>query len=234
MFALSTTAFASNYPSIIDDAYLFTLPEMESLNQEIEYIRGTYDFDITFITTDGDYAGTLEDFAEFHPVIDQSRNGVVFTQDTYLREYYTIGRGTGVSVISDAALDRIDEVIVPYLSDGDYFSAYDEYLDLMVVFLDAAATGTPYIGEPTSMTDYAMYIGIGIIGGALVAFIVTKSMISAMNTAKKQKLAANYVRPGSFNLTQSYDRFLYENTVRTAKPKEKSNSSSGGRGGGKY
>ncbi len=68
-------------------------------------------------------------------------------------------------------------------------------------------------------------------------------MKSKMNTARIQKEAKNYVKDGSFLLEGSHDRFLYERTTRTAKPKSNSSSgggsssrgsSSGGRGGGRF
>ncbi len=49
----------------------------------------------------------------------------------------------------------------------------------------------------------------------LIAVVITGSMISSMNTAVKQRAASNYVRPGSFNLTQQSDIFIREETTRT-------------------
>ena len=50
-----------------------------------------------------------------------------------------------------------------------------------------------------------------------------------MKSVRQKNDAADYVRPGSMQLTHSRDLFLYSHVSRTAKPK---NTSSGGGGGG--
>ncbi len=234
LFSISSMAAST---ALVDDADLFTQEQEEKLIDQIEGIRNKYDFDVTFVTTMDTDGETLELFAERHPAQDFSRNGIIFAQDTYGREYYTIGRGTGITVVSDAALARIDEVIVPDLKDGNYYDAYENYLDLTIVFLDAAESGSPYEGEPLGFSDFALALLIGIVGGLIIAFVATGAMKSNMNTAKKKREAADYVKQGSFYLGHSNDKFLYENTTSEKKQSEKSksnNSSSGGRGGGSY
>ncbi len=233
----SVTAFANSL-AVVDDADLLSLGEEEILIERIEEIRAEYNFDITFVTTYGTAGQTTENFARNHSALDQGRDGIVFAIDMDSREYHTVGRGYGQFVVSDEALDRIDEVIVSDLSDGEFYEGFYTYLNLCVDFLDAAATGESYAGEPIDSSTFIAAGGIGVVGGIAVAFLVTAMMISSMNTARKKTEAADYVRQGSFNLARSYDRFLYENTVRTAKPKEKSGggggSSRGGSGGGKF
>ncbi len=223
--------------SIVDDAELLTPEQEATLSDRIDSIRAEYDFDITFITTDDTMGQTLKTYLDNHAALDTTRDGIVFGQDITAREYHTTGRHYGATVMSDAALERIDEVVAPYLSDGDYYKAYDRYLDELVDFLDAAATGVPYEGAPLGVTDILIAVVVGLVGGAIVAFVVTGSMVSKMNTARKKKEAASYVRQGSFYLAQSHDRFMYENTTRTAKSQEKDdddNDSRGGSGGGSY
>ena len=61
-----------------------------------------------------------------------------------------------------------------------------------------------------------------------------------MKTAVENDYAANYVKPGSKQLTMSRDIFLYSHITKTEKPKNNSgshNSSSGrthGGGGGSF
>ncbi len=69
--------------------------------------------------------------------------------------------------------------------------------------------------------NYFLAIVFGVVGGIIIAFVVTGSMKAKMNTARKKREAADYVRSGSFMLAQSYDRFLYENTTKTAKQNKK-------------
>ncbi len=61
---------------------------------------------------------------------------------------------------------------------------------------------------------------IGIVGGVVVAFIVTGSMLAKMNTARTRHEASDYVRPGSFELSRESDRFIRSQTTKRAKDKK--------------
>ncbi len=239
---LSFNSFAQSL-AVVDDADLFTTEQEQALTERIDEIRDYYDFDITFITTTDTYGETLENYAEFHYALDLSRDGLVFAQDTSMREYMTISREDVFTVVTDQALDRIDDVIVPYLSDGDYYGAYDRYLDLSIDFLDAAESGVPYAGEPIDGTDIVIALVIGLGVGLVIAFVVTGIMISKMNTAVKKREAGDYIKQNSFLQGPGGDRFIREHTTKTPIPKNNSSSggsrgggsfSSGGRGGGRY
>jgi uncharacterized protein len=74
-----------------------------------------------------------------------------------------------------------------------------------------------------------------------VALIVTGKMRSDLVTVRQQVKADNYVIPGSLQLTNSRDLFLYSQVTKTERPKSGGSSthtSSSGRthggGGGKF
>ncbi len=92
---------------------------------------------------------------------------------------------------------------------SDDLSAYATTMSDMEEDYDDDDSGSPFLA-----------IVIGIVGGIIIAFVVTGNMVSKMNTARKKTEAANYIRQGSFIIGQSSDRFMYENTERTAKPKQ--------------
>ncbi len=233
LFTVSADSLA-----VVDDADVFTPEQEAELSLRIEEIRDEYDFDVTIITTEDTGGETLKEYSEDHSALDLSNDGLVFIHDVNAREYYTVSRGHGVSVVTNKALDRIDDVVVPYLKDGDFYGAHSSYLDVTDVFLEAAESGEGYSGEGMSLMDYLIPIGIGLVGGLLIAFIITGGMKASMNTARKKEEAANYVVNGTFNLAQSYDRFLYQHTTKTARAKDNDSggggSSRGGHGGGSY
>ncbi len=239
VFSLSGVVIGVNAESlaVVDDADIFTTEQEASLTSKIEDIKNKYDFDVTLVTTTDTEGESLEDYARYHSSLDASRDGLIFAHDISEREYYTVSRGRSTTVISDAALDRIDDVVVPYFKEDEFFEAHSAYHDEITKFLLAAESGETYSGEPMGIMDYALPVGIGIVGGLLLALIITGAMKASMNTARKKEEASSYVRADSFNLHQSYDRFLYQHTSRTAKPKNDNNgggSSRGGSGGGSY
>ena len=74
--------------------------------------------------------------------------------------------------------------------------------------------------------NYGKIIAISMGAGLLIGLIAVGIMASKMKTVHMDHDARNYVRTGSFRLTQSRDIFLYSRVHRTPKPK---NDSRGGR-----
>lgn len=69
---------------------------------------------------------------------------------------------------------------------------------------------------------------IALVIALIIAFIVVNSMKNKLTSVKFADSANNYVRPGSLNLTESRDTFLYSAVTRTVRQTE---SRSGGGGG---
>ena len=65
------------------------------------------------------------------------------------------------------------------------------------------------------------FIIVCLIIGVVVGFIVVSAMKSQLNSVSMRDDANAYMAPGSLVLTHSTERFLYERTTRTAKPKNK-------------
>ena len=72
---------------------------------------------------------------------------------------------------------------------------------------------------------------LSLIAGAVLSFLIPMSVLKGqLKSVRMQAAASSYVRPGSMELRQQRDIFLFRNVTRTARPKN--NSSSGGGGGG--
>ena len=63
-----------------------------------------------------------------------------------------------------------------------------------------------------------------IVIGAALGIAIVQGMKAQLKSVRKEKSAANYVRPGSMNLTGKQDLFLYSN-VNRVKRETKSSSS---------
>ncbi len=220
-----STTDAATIPTggyIVDEAGLLAADQLSQLEAKAAMISSAYNSDITLIISNNLQGQSLETYIELHDAVDQSRDGIVFGYSPAGRESITIGRGFGHTAITEPALDRIDKIIDPYLQNDDLYGACTAYLDEIGIFYAAAAAGMPYSDNGESEGNIFMSILIALIGGIIIAFLVTGSMKAKMNTAVTKTEAADYVRPGSFQLQQSYDRFLYENTTRTRKQENKS------------
>ncbi len=211
---------------IYDWSDFMTDEQEATLTARIEVIRSTYDVDITLVTTPSLDGMGITTYADSFQYIDMVRDGIVFVQDTVGRDFYTSVRGDLQAAYNEEARDYTTEKVTEYLSDDDYYGAYNKYLDVTSEILKVHQNG----GTFTEPVNLLMVIGIGLVGGVIIAFIVSSALKSQMNTAVKERAASNYVKPGSLNITRSFDRFLYQHTTKTARAK--SNSSGGGGGGG--
>jgi uncharacterized protein len=148
------------------------------------------------------------------------------------REWYIHTEGDAAKYLTDAALDDIEDAIVPLLSEGDYYEAFMTYASLCDKYLTMGQEGNIYHGT----FPWGQNIVIALIIGAVVGLIVVSSMQAQLKSVRPRREAHEYTRPGSMNVTRSRDLFLYRTVSRRPKPKDSSSggsggSSSGGRGG---
>ena len=86
-------------------------------------------------------------------------------------------------------------------------------------------SGQEYIPR-TAFKPIWVLMALGI--GFLIAIIAVSVMKSKLKSVRRQPAASSYIRPDSFQVTQSQDIFLYRNVTRTARPKDTGSSSGGG------
>jgi len=96
-------------------------------------------------------------------------------------------------------------------------------LVLLVAVMPAAACEN-CLGPAAMHFDWTV-IGVIIGISAIIGLIIVFVMKGAHRTAKPQRAACNYVKPGSFNLTTNRDLFLFRRITKVARPQ----SNSGGR-----
>lgn len=75
-----------------------------------------------------DYADDYYDNNDYG--LDNEKSGVLFLVSKGDRKYHISTKGAGIKAFTDYGIGRIKEEIKPYLSDGDYFDACDEFLNI--------------------------------------------------------------------------------------------------------
>lgn len=237
-FAKAGTAdgFAEEYYRFQNIDGLLDEQDAQTLNEKLDEISHRQNLDVTAAlvqSLDGysteDYADQLYENCRFGYGEDQ--DGVLLLVSLEERDWYIYTFGYGISVFTDAGIDYIGEQIRPQLADGNYLEAFEKYADQCDDFITQAENGEPYdIGhmprEPLSLLWIPISLAVGI-GGALAVVGFYKSQLK---TVHMQREARDYIRPGSMQVTNRSDYFLYRHVTRSAKPQQK--SSSGGRSGG--
>ena len=244
MTSFVVTAYADfQNPSIVDDAGYLMQSELSSLSKELDKVREKYGFEVAIYTESEMTSSTAEESAD--DIYDYNGYGAGENDDGILlyicsdtREYHFTTHGEGLKYFNSNGLKYLESKVVPYLSENDYYEAFNAYIETTDELLQMAKDGKPY-NEKQYSTKYL----IGVIIAALlipllVALILMKKKLKKMKTAVENDYAANYVKPGSMNISVSRDLFLYSRITKTERPKESSGthtSSSGrthgGRGG---
>lgn len=254
ILALSPFAFAQP-PKIVDEADLLTADEELALEEKAQDIVDVYDMDVVILTVDSTNGEFIQDYAddyydENRYGVDMEYSGVLFMLAMDTREWWISTCGDCMYVLTDYGIQMLFSEIASDLSAGDYYSAFDHYLDELEVYYDEYVNGSPIDGyapdydgpgsyEPGISDEIIYYeeprgvnwlsliftsLLIGVIVGAIALWLMSRGM----KTAKQQSGAADYVT-GGIRIVRRQDFFLYS---RTSKTPISQNNNGGGRSGG--
>ncbi len=252
IFSLCFLMFGVNAdsPNIIDNADLLSEDEEIALAKEIDPVKSRYDFEIVILTESSIYGEDPEAYADdYFDYNGYGENGVLFLVDMGERNWHISTSGTATDVIGENELDYFEYEIIPYLSNGDYYNCFSEFIGSVeeMVNLDANGeeffdyyydTENDFFDESTYTAGYESSqsfnipknILIALVVGFGIAFVVVLTMKGKLKTVRAKLTAENYVVPGSMNVTRSRELFLYRHVTRT--PRQQNNASKGGRAGG--
>lgn len=218
---------------VVDMADLLTDDEEADLLNTIEEIKSEYNYEIVIVTAPTlNGKGIMEfadDFYDYNNYgCGSSNDGMIFVIDMDERDYWTSTTGYGIKAFTDYGLGELHDSMVSYLSDGNYYDAFNDYLTTAKDFLRQAKNGAPYDVDNQYNGGVSGIIAqelIILLVAAVIAGITVVVMSLKMNTAVKQSRAANYVVDNSFRLQGQNDMYLYSTVTKT---KIVENTSSGG------
>lgn len=223
-FALGIFASAQNTDrtlSLVEDyADLMTDAEEEILLTKLNEFCDNYNMEIAVVTITDLKGRTMQSYAD--DFYDYNGYGIGENNDGLLalykdgeegdREIYITTCGNAINEFSDSDIDYLLDVMIDYLSDGYYADAFIAFADEAE---DIVKVSVSVIWIPLSLA-----IGIGAV------FFILKTMASANNSVYSKADARDYVRKGSMVVTESYDKFLFNNVNRVPIPKNTSSGSS--------
>ena len=226
---LSVNAQSAYVPYLQDEARVLDNLNFEGqwLDATLQQISERLQLTVAITTVDTlDYEDIDDYTSRYYKKADYAyADGVLLLVAMEEREWYIYTTGDAYDYLTDAALDDIEDTMVPLWSEGNYFEAFKAYANLCDKYLTMGREGTPYRGT----FPWGQNIVIALIVGAVVGLIVVSSMKAQLKSVRPRREAHEYTRPGSMNVTRSRDLFLYRTVHRRPKPKD---TSSGGRSGG--
>lgn len=240
---------AFDNPPIVDNAGYLSQTEFAELSEALEQVRDKYDFEVAIYTewdlSAGSAQAAADDIYDYNGYgAGENDDGILFYIARNQRQYHFTTYADGSRVFNDDGLIYLEGKVLPYLKNDDYYGACKAYIQTADELLEMANEGTPYHEAERDwgyiFTVVALCLGIP----PVIALVAMGLQLRKMKTAVKNDYAVNYMKPGSFQVTESRDLFLYSTITKTERPKEDSDSghstmhtsssgrSHGGRGGG--
>lgn len=259
---LVLTVSAQQADFVIDNADLFSDSEESALENTISDLRAAYQMDIVILTENSLNGVRPQDHADdYYDHHGYAGDGMLFLLSMAERDWYISTCGNAIYALTDYGIQAVTEEVIPYLSEGNYYGAFDAFLQELPEYLDAFEAGKPIDGQADYSGDY--YHGdqeeviyyeepfvpsfeVALLCGIVVAAVCVLIMRLGMITIKRQHSAGAYMNKNTYRLTTQRDIFLYSKTSKVRKPENNSSSaggssvhrSSGGRshggGGGKF
>lgn len=224
--------FADEYLRFCDTSALLTEDEAEALNAQLDEISYRQSVDVTIVTMDTLAGESIMEYADyFYEYLEygygENRDGLLLLISVEDGEWWISTCGYGITAFTDYGIQYIGKKIQPYLSNGDFVTAFDTYATLCDTFITQARTGRPFdTNEKPDEPLSVLWIPASLIIGFILAKVIVGKMKGKLKTVKAQNTANNYMKKDSMQITESRDRFLYHTVNRTAKAN--SNSSGGG------
>lgn len=235
-------------PRLVDDADLLSSSDEDSVLSKLDKISEALEFDVVIVTTDTlggkSPRAFADDFFDYNGYgFGPDADGILLLVSTEDRDWYISTCGYGITAFTDAGIDYIGDRLVEKLGEEHYFDACLVFADLCEDFVKQARTGSPYDRGSLPKEPFKFFgtLLVCLLLGFGVALIVVFVMKAQLKSVHSKAAAADYVRAGSLNITDSHELFLHRRVDRRAKPKDSGSSthrSSSGRshggGGGKF
>ena len=204
--------------SLVEDyADVLTDSEEAELIAKLEALGSEYDIEIGAITVDSyegkDPQAFADDFYDYNGYgYGENDDGLIVVFNTGKgdgnRNLAISTHGKGIELLTDLEIDRIIEMMINPIKNGDFAGAFDNFVTECEGAFDESIS--------------IIWIPVSILVGFGLAFLIVKIQASKLKTVVQKADAADYV--GNVVLTYQNDQFMYRNV--TSSPKVKSESSS--------
>ncbi len=229
----SVTVSASSLPRVTDHSGLLTVDERQELSDLLDEISEKHKMDIIVLTSDSTGGKDVSDYCdEYYEEIGYDEDGILFFICLPTRDWYISTSGRAMTAITNYDVDYIAEAALDLLSDGDYYEAFRAFAGMCdEVLAEGHTADTYYEDHYSGYSDYDNYhyvkpafnwqktLVICLLIGFFVGWIIAASMKSKLRSVYSQTKASNYVREGSFELTDKKDIFLYANVTKVPIPR---------------
>ncbi len=222
-----------------DGAGLLTESEEEKLEESSREILSEYGVSMVIITTDRFEGSDILDwerrlYAEQELGRGENNSSLILGISMAERDWGITAYGDAERIFGAYVREKIGGEILDDLSDGDYYDAFDTFLEMADIFMADAREGKFY--SESNHYRKRMNPAVIIAGALILSFVVSLIIVlfwrRGMNTRVLQNNAGAYLQRGSFRLTDRADIFLYHTVNRSRRQKHENHSSGSMRSSG--
>ena len=235
LLSINTAAFAKA-PLVIDDANVLSSSEYSELLSYADNLSSKYGIETVIYFTDHVSTNNLGQYCDDIRIRNSySDNLSIFFVAIRDGMYYFYNSGTASKAITDYGSEYIDNMVVPYLSKGNFYQSAASYLRLSDEFYNQYfSTGNAYdIDNSPNALKMLIIKVLGSTGvGLLLAGIPLRSQKKKMQTVKAKYGASDYADYKKFRLNIKNDKFITRNITKIPIPRSTPSSPGGGSHGG--
>lgn len=222
---------------IYDEAGLLTEDEKLSLSKKINKYSQKRNLDIVIYTANEDYTDEVKIMAnekyidnvqvfanEFHDSLDGGKHNpyVMLTINMYDRDVNVTSYNSAENNIDVERATKIRKYITPSLSEGDYYKAFDKFINKSYKYLGIRLGVNP---DSIFLNDFIL-----IIISFIVGLFGIGSMLAEVRFNKKPKLIQ--IDASLANIVDKKDNYIRTSTTKTRIVKNDNSSGGGGSFGG--
>lgn len=227
---------------VFDDAGLLSAEEALAVQQQIELALPQIPVDLLVHTTDGIYGQTVRAYADGYYEAGgfgkgKAHSGLVLVIAMQTRDVYISTEGEAIVLFTDARIQEILDEISPYLSDGEYYSAVQRFVQMVKEFCDRGVQSGQYIydeetGKITvyrsvTLAEALIAAALALLCGAVTFFAICKSYSKQPTTQSNYAFRQN----STLTLTEQSDVLVNQIVTRRKIPKPPPSSGTGGHSG---
>ena len=219
---------------LLDAADLLSDSEESDLLVKLNQVSEKHRSNIVILTANShtgpiqDYADDYFDYNGFQADYDGA--GVLFMLSMEDREWAISTSGSGIEAFTDYGQEVMTDEMLPYLSSGDYYTAF--CIEVADNYYTLYEQGTPFDRGYKDRSGKTLLSGglICVLIGFILALIPIFVMKSDLQSVHHLVSASGYQSHAGLNMTRHTDTYLRSTTSRTRKPENDGGSRSGGGG----
>ena len=211
----------------VDSAEVLTTDELETLKSKLAQISDENNIDVGVVTVDYLDGKSAQEFA--NDLFEQNkfgkgenRDGILLLVATKDREWAMSTHGSAKEAFNEEGLDYLSGEFLPYLSDDDFYSAFENFADntreLGAMYVEGDPYGEDYYtddenypidGEEANEKgiNNEVWIPLSIVMGCAISLIIMMMYKSQLKSVKSESRADDYLI--DMKLVKSQDIFLY-------------------------